>query len=243
MLALAIVLAVLVLIALLRFGVIVEYSEIGFELWVKAGFIKFKTVGEDVTNKRKIKELRKKLRKNIKKKIKRDNAYLKDMIPGSMGEFMDTLKAVFNMLGRFKRRLLIKQLTLYYISAGEDPANTALQFGAANAVFEGIMPQIKKNFRVRRLDMRAGFDFTSGQQKIYAKAILSIAVWEAVYAIIALFPIIIAIFKKMPKRNKSRANTNTEKPENIDRKDGQNDGKETDQRIDGNNDAKNEGDD
>jgi len=242
MLALAIVLAVLVLIALLRFGVIVEYSEVGFELWVKAAFLKFKTVGEDVENRKKIKEIRKKVRKKIKKNIKRDNTYLKGLIPGSMDEFMTTLKSVSELLGRFKRRLLIKQLTLYYTSAGENPANTALQFGAANAVFEGIMPQIKKNFRVRRLDMRAGFDFTSQEQKIYAKAILSIAVWEVLYAVFALFPIIVSIFKNMPKR-KSAGNTNIKIPENIDRKDGQNDGKETDQRIDGNNDAKNEGDD
>ena len=242
MLALAIVLAVLVLIALLRFGVIVEYSEVGFELWVKAAFLKFKTVGEDVENRKKIKEIRKKVRKKIKKNIKRDNTYLKGLIPGSMDEFMTTLKSVSELLGRFKRKLLIKQLTLYYTSAGENPANTALQFGAANAVFEGIMPQIKKNFRVRRLDMRAGFDFTSQEQKIYAKAILSIAVWEVLYAVFALFPIIVSIFKNMPKR-KSAGNTNIKIPENIDRKDGQNDGKETDQRIDGNNDAKNEGDD
>jgi len=241
MLALAIVLAIIVLIALLRFGAIIEYSEAGFDVWIKAGFLRIKTVGEDVKNRKKIRELRKKARKKLKKNIKRDNTYLKAMIPGSMDEFWTTLRAVSNVLNRFKRRLLIKELTLYYLSAGEDPANTALQFGAANAVFEAIMPDIKRNFRVRHLDLRAGFDFTSEQQKIYAKANLSIAVWEVFYAIFALFPIIVNIFKKAPKRSSRSASA--PKTGKIDRKDGENNGEETNQRIDGNNDAKNEGND
>jgi len=241
MLALAIVIAVLIIIALLRFGVIMAYSEVGFEVWVKIGFIKVKVVGEDVKERKKLKELRKKARQKIRKQIKKKKTDMKNMVPGSLNEFLTIFRAVQNTLKRVKRRLLINHLTLHYTSAGENPANTALQFGAANAVFEALMPEIKRNFRVRHLDLGAGFDFTSEEQKIYAKAALSLAVWEAFYIAFALFPIIISIFKNAPKRKVSTAKT--ENPEKKDRKDGQNDGQETDQRIDGNNDAKNEGDD
>ena len=51
MLALAIVISALLVIALLRFGVIVEYSEVGFELWVKVAFFRFKELGKDVKHK------------------------------------------------------------------------------------------------------------------------------------------------------------------------------------------------
>jgi len=222
MLALAITVSVLVLIALLRFGVIVEYSEAGFQIWASAVFLKFKLLDDHT----KIKP--KKLKKPEKKHL--------TMKPGSLSAFMDMLKASLNVLKRLKRRLLIKQLTLYYTAAGEDPAKTALQFGAANAVFAAILPGIKENFKVKRVDLRTWFDFIENKQGIYAKIAVSLAVWEAIYVISALFPVIKAMFKVTPDKEER-------KPDKIERKDGQENGSSPDQRIDGNNDAKNEGDD
>ena len=227
MIAFAITVSVIILIALLRFGVIVEYGEEGFLLWAKAGFLRFRLLNDDKKKKPK--------KKKEKPKKERD---LKGILPGSLNEFMDAIKTVLNALGRLKRRLLIKQLTLYYTSAGEDPVNTALQFGAANAVFGALIPKIKKCFRVKRLDLRTWFDFTSTEQKIYAKIIISIAVWEVFYVIFALFPLITAVFKKS-----NATVTKKTKTDNIERKDEEDNGKSPDRRVDGNNDAKNEGDD
>ena len=223
MLALAITVSVLILIALLRFGVIVEYSEAGFQVWAKAGFFKRLLLGEGVT-------------KKTKKKKPKEKDKLLEFKPGNIGIFIDILKAVLNALSRLKRRLLIKQLTLYYTSAGEDPANTALYFGAANAVSAAILPGLKRNFRIRRIDVQTWFDFTGNKQGVYAKIAVSIAAWEIIYVLVALFPIIKAIFKAQPKRE-------TETHSKSVRKDGQEYGKSPDQRIDGNNDAENEGDD
>jgi len=231
MLALAIVVSSLVLIALLRFGIIVRYGENGFDLWVKAAFLKFHIIGESVKKKPKKK-------KEKKEKPKKPKPSFKEIAPGLLSEFMNILRAVQNTLHRVKRRLLIKQLTLYYTSAGEDPASTALMFGGANAVFGALIPALKKNFRVRRLDLRTWFDFNSTEQKIYAKIIISIAVWEVFYIVFALFPLIASIFKMRPKKTKSTSTV----AEN-DRKDGQDNGETADQRFDGNNDAKNEGND
>jgi len=212
MIALAITLSVIFVIALLRFGVIAEYSEDGILLWVKAGFLKIKLETDDT----------KKKKKKKKKKPKEKNDIVKQILPGSLSEFMDILKAVLNSLSRLKRRLLIKQLTLYYCAASEDAANTAMQFGAANAVFGAIIPAIKRNFRIRKLELRTFFDFNSEKPKIYAKVNISIAIWEIFYIIFALFPILTSAFK---------------------RKDGTHNGKSPNKRADGNNDAKNEGTD
>ena len=225
MITLAVIIAVIIMIALLRFGVIVEYGNEGFLLWAKAGFLKFRLLDDDKPKKKK------------KKKPKKERN-LKEMLPGSFSEFRDAIRAVLNALSRLKRRLLIKQLTLHYTSAGEDPANTALQFGAANATIGFLIPEIKKNFRVKRLDLRTWFDFTSAEQKIYAKIIISIAVWEVFYILFALMPLITAIFKKKPVLAEKK-----EKIDTKDRKDGESYGESPDQRVDGNNDAKNEGDD
>ena len=131
MLALAIIITVLVLISLLRFGVIVEYSKDGLRLWAKAGFLRFELLKKD----------KKKKPKKEKKKDKKVN-----IKPGSLKEFKEMIKALFEMMGRFKRRLLIKELTLYYVSGGSNPVSTALQYGASNAVIPVLVTQIKKRF-------------------------------------------------------------------------------------------------
>jgi len=224
MLALAIIISVILIIALLRFGVIIEYSDAGFKLRAKAGFIKFELLSDD-------KEKKSKKKKKEKPKKERN---LKEMMPGSLSQFMSMLKTVQNTLGRLKRRLLIKQLTLHYTSAGEDPSATALKFGAANAVFGVIVPQLKNNFRIKHLDLRTWFDFNSTEQKIYAKIILSIAVWEIFYILIALLPLFTSKFKSKTHKSGDKINQD-------DRKEREDNGKSSDQRIDGNNDEKNEG--
>jgi hypothetical protein len=234
MLALAITLSVIIIIALLRFGVIVEYSDGGVRLWAKAGFIKYELLRDD--QKKKLK----------KPKKERD---LKEMMPGSFSEFMDMLKTVLKALGRLKRRLLIKQLTLYYTTAGEDPSTIALTYGAANAAIGLIVPMIRNNFRVRRLDLRTFVNFCSAEQRIYAKCTISIAVWEVFYILFALWPLVTSMFKRkapgVPSQKTKPIPNETARLDNeikqYNRKDGENNGKQSDQRINGNNNAKNEG--
>jgi len=212
MLTWAIVISVLVLLALLRFGVIVEYSEAGFDLWAKIGFVKLKLMGEGVEKKPK--------KKKEKKPKEKKETNLKDMMPGSLSEFMTILRSVGNMLNRLKRRLLIRKLVLHFTSAGDNPANTAIMFGAANAGFNTIIPALERNFRIKHRDLRSGFDFEAKEQKIYANIAISIAVWEVFYIIFALFPILRVLFKSRKRAKKVPDDKNID----LDRKDGQDDG-------------------
>jgi len=214
MLALGIILAVLLLIALLRFGIIVIYDDEGFRLWAKVGFVKISVLDDNKD---------KKPKKKKKKKEKEKKFNPKEMMPGGLSEFLDMLRAVKNALSRLKRRLLIKRLRLYYMSAGENPANTAIQYGAANAVFETIIPILENNFRIRKSDLRATVDFNSTKQKIYAEIAVSIAVWEVFYIVFALFPILTAAFKRKPD-----SKTGSKLDNESDRKDGQENGESPD---------------
>jgi len=198
MITLAVILGSLLLIALLRFGVIVEYNEKGFKLWAKAAFLKFKIIGDDV----KKKEKKPKKKKDKKEKPPKDKVSFKEMIPGLLKEYKNIFRAIFKTLGRFKRKLLIKQLTVHFVSASEDPYNTAMVFGASNAVYEAVIRHINTKFRVRRFDLRSWFDFTAAEQTIYVKVIVSIAVWEVFYVVFALFPLIGSLFRVMPKKKK-----------------------------------------
>ena len=175
MLALAITISAIVLIALLRFGVIMEYNDAGFILWVKVAFARFKLLSGD-----------------RKKKSKKKEKKAKSIRPGSLSEFISIVKAIKNALIRMRRRLLIKQLTLYYTAGGDDPSKVAILYGTANAVFGAIIPVLEKIFRIKRRDLQASLDYSASEQGIYAKIIVSIAVWEVIYVVFALFPIFTA---------------------------------------------------
>jgi len=202
--------SIFILLALLRFGFIVEYSEVGFEMWVKAGFLRLRLKDKDKREKPKKKKPKKKKEKKPGRKG-----------PGSLSEFFDMLRAVKKALDRLRRKLLIKQLTIHYTSASDDPSKTALQFGAANAVFGAIIPVLERNFKIRRRDLKAAADFNAEENGIYAKIIVSIAVWEVVYIVLALFPIITAMAISKPD-NKG------DKTDRTDRKEVPGDGKTTD---------------
>jgi len=222
MLTLAIIFSVLILIALLRFGVIVEYDEAGVKLWVKAVFLKLRILDEDKKDKPK-----KKKKKEKKPKEKR---------PGGFQRFLDLLKAALKALGRLKRRLLIKQLTLHLTLANDDPSKTAIQYGTVSAVLGTIVPVIERQFRIKRRDLMASVDFTASAPVIYAKITISIAVWEVFYIAFAFLPALISMAKAGSKSRHDKDDIN-KIPDNNIRKEGQENGKETGKRLDGNLDA------
>jgi len=112
------------------------------------------------------------------------------------------LPAAKKALNRLRRRLLIKRLTVWYISAGTDPFNTAMMFGRVNTAYGIILPVLDKNFRIRRRDIRTTVDFDLDEPGVYLKAIISLAVWEAVYIVWSLLPVITGSTVKTKQQQK-----------------------------------------
>jgi len=190
MLVAGIILLILLSIALLRFGFIVEYSDAGLQMWYKIGFLRFSLADDG-------KEKKPKKKKDKESAVK---------LPGNFSAFIDIFNAVKTALDRFRRRLLIKELTLYYSAAGEDAAKTAMTFGAGNAVFSFLLPVLDRNFRVKKQDLRVFADFESTEPKFYANVRFSLAVWEAFYIVFAFLPILKTFFRS--------GNNNIRKDEN-----------------------------
>ena len=227
MLAIAIIISSLVLLALLRFGIIVEYSDAGFESWLKVGFLRLRIGGKGDSD---WLDLIGKMFKKPKKKKPKEKK------PGDFQTFLNAIKAVKKALDRFRRRLLIKRLTLYYTSASDDPSKTAIGFGTANAVIGTIVPILERYFRIKKRDLGVFADYEETKPRIYAKIIISLAVWEVFYMAVALLPILTA---SVARKAKSRKNTS----DVTDRKDGHKDGESTNKRSDGNHNAEDKGDD
>ena len=182
------VLGVFILISLLRAGVTVEYSEGGFKAWLRIGFLSFGLYPPK--KEKKVKKPRVKKEKKPKKpKVKKEPMLKK---PGSLKEFLDMLAVIKEAFSRLRRKLLIKRLVIHYTAAGSDPMGAALAFGASNAVFSSIVPLLEKYFKIRNRDFRTLADFESEQQKIYVNAAVSMAVWEGLYVIFALRPLLSA---------------------------------------------------
>ncbi|MCL2152117.1 MAG: DUF2953 domain-containing protein [Oscillospiraceae bacterium] len=213
MITFAIIFAILILIALLRFGVSVEYSANGLTLTAIAGFLRMRILprSEKPLSKRdkaklearKEKKDRKQAEKKAKKEAKKKSREAREgKKPGAVKTILGLLPAIKTTLVRLRRRLLIKKLVIYYSIASDDPYNTAVAFGAANAALETIVPFIEKYFRVKRRDIRAMANFLDTQQSIYINAAISLAIWEAVYIVSSILLAFIKVLVSSAKSSK-----------------------------------------
>jgi len=218
MIPFAVVLSILILIALLRFGVSVGYSESGLIIKVQAGPLllqalprKEKPVSAKKEAKRKArkeekarKKAEEKARKKAEKKAgKKAGKKTDEKKPGALKTVLELLPAVKTTLSRLRRRLLIKRLVIHYTVAGDDPFKVAQTYGAASAAIGPIVAVLESSFRIKRRDFRAIPDFFSAQQSIYINAAISLAVWEALYIVFAMLPTGIRIILRSAEHNKS----------------------------------------
>ena len=167
----AAVLALLIaLLALLRLRLTGVYGEKGASLTVGLGSLPVLRIprpkGEEEGPAKK---------KRPKKKKKEKEEEKKDRKGGSEPGFRRELQIIGRLLGKLKRRLRIDELTLWYLSAGDDPAATALAFGAANAAAAALARAVESVFRVRKRDVRAAVSFTEDKPRVYARVQLSIS--------------------------------------------------------------------
>ena len=222
---LLITLAILLFLALLRFGVEAEYGAGGLRVAVCIGFLKFRAYPKKAKRKRKVDK--KALAARKAKKAKKEKKEPEEKKPGFAGGFQEIIQTAKKIFGRLRRKLLIKRLVIYYTAAGADPVNTALAFGGSNAAIGMIMPVLENSFKIRRRDIRASADFDLKEPVIYANALVSIAVWEAIYIVFAIIPFLL------------KSSNNVAPP--AERKDGNINGKTPDKRANGNDHAKGQG--
>ena len=167
----AAILALLIaLLALLRLRLTGVYGEKGASLTVGLGSLSVLRIprpkGEEEDPAAKKRPKKKKKEKEDKKDSGKGGPE-----PG----FRKELQIIGRLLGKLKRRLRIDELTLRYLSAGDDPAMTALAFGAANAAAAALARAVESMFRVRKRDVRAAVSFTEDQPRVFARVQLSIS--------------------------------------------------------------------
>lgn len=171
----------LALLLLTRVGAAAEYDEEGFSLRVRLGLLRLDIQKLMEKNKGKGHKKPKK-----EKKEKKPDEGKKPKKGGTLKKLKALLPGVLDFLGGFRRKLLIDELTVRYVSAGEDPAKAALAFGYASAAVSSLTAPLERVLRIKKKDLRASVSFEETEPRVYLKAEASIRIGQLLYLAIRL---------------------------------------------------------
>ena len=124
-----------------------------------------------------------KKKKDGRKKRERDSGKEDKKKKTGVGDFKEILSIILEIRDKIKRRLTVDELTLWYQSAADDPADAAMAFGAASAGADILLPLIGRELKIKKQDVRIGADFTARESRVYARAALSLPVYACIRAV------------------------------------------------------------
>lgn len=160
---LLIVLGVLLLLGFLPVGAYARYDRLGPYCVLILGPLRVQVLPK----KEKKKDTKSKA---TKKKTKEKKEREKQPIGGLICDFYPFVKLGFELLSCFFRKLRVKVLTLHVGFGGAgDPANAAINYGRAWAAIGTLMPQLRRFLRIKKENVSASCDFTSGEMTVFAE--------------------------------------------------------------------------
>ncbi len=191
------------LIAITRVGARAVLEEGVFSLTVLAGPVKLRLLPKG--EKKPAKPGREKPEKRAKKSKEKKEAgeeKPKPKIEISFELITTVLSAVGELLGRLRRKIRIDRLTVHYTAASDDPAKAAMTFGYASAGVNALMPVVENIFRVKERDVGVSVTFDTDQSDIFVDAQLTLAIWEILYIVLAVWPPVKALLGQMKNKGK-----------------------------------------
>ncbi|MBQ5608466.1 MAG: DUF2953 domain-containing protein [Oscillospiraceae bacterium] len=167
---LAVIVLLAVALAFCPVGIKVRYDADGLRIAAFAGLIKFRLYpefdGEELLS----------LTGSKKKKSSKNESKQKDKLDsgGKYDTFVSYVRFVAEILTDFRRKLVIKELTLKLTLSSDDPCNLALGYGAAWAAASNLTALMEQLFTVRKHDVAVNHDFFGNQLLLLAKLHISI---------------------------------------------------------------------
>lgn len=162
-----IVLAVLCGLAFFPLGFSAEYRQSDPGVWLLIGPFKFRVYpGKE-------------------KPEKKESKTQKSLSPkgGSYRNFAPVVRAIFDFLGQFRRKIRVRNLQLKLTLAGEDPCDLAVNYGRAWAALGGLIPQLERLFVIKKRDLSVDCDFAGDKTRIYAKVHATITLGRTLHLI------------------------------------------------------------
>lgn len=192
-----IIIAVFALIMLIRVGIYVEYSSDGVIINVIAGPFKIKILPMKDKKKKKAKTDRKEKKTKTKDK---DDGEKEQKKGGSFELLKAVLPGILEALNKFRKKISIDTLKIYYLAANGDPYKTAMQFGRASAGLGFLTPLLENTFRIKERDFRMTFSFTEVKPLVYIEARTTIAIGSALGIALGFVNYYLNINKKTKER-------------------------------------------
>ncbi|MGI5971838.1 MAG: DUF2953 domain-containing protein [Oscillospiraceae bacterium] len=163
------ILLLVLLLALARTGIEFVYGEKGVVLRLRIGFLRIKLVPSD------------------KKKLKKDTKKEEIQKGGAVGQLRELWPHLKKALSRQKHKPKIDRLFIRFTAAASDPAAAAIMFGGSNALIGIILPVLENNFNIVKREIKTDVDYSADKPSIYIDAVLTLALWQAVYIALAIF--------------------------------------------------------
>ena len=171
---LLIVLGLLALLSCTRLKVTGSFDENGGSLTIGFGFLTLLTLPGEKKRQPKQNQKTKTERPKKNKKAKTEQKPKKG---GEVPDFRELVGMITTLLGKLRRRLCVDELTLWYLSAADDPAKAAMAFGGANAAAGLLLKPLEQVFRIRKRDIRTAVSFTETKPTVYAVLRLSLSLF------------------------------------------------------------------
>lgn len=90
----------------------------------------------------------------------------------TLAQLREVAELALRLLKRFFKHLRIERLRVYFVSAFDDPYDTAMAYGYAGEAMEAVTTL--SNGRIRKLELRTDLDFDAAQPRIEAAMSMSV---------------------------------------------------------------------
>ena len=202
MVVLMILLALILLIFFVPYGVDAAYEEGTAVVRIAAGPFRYTLYPKKPqTEKQKIKAQKKQQKKEAKKKAaeakkpaeeqpekpgaKNETIKLREKLPMDFDHLMMYLKLASHAIRRFFKSFAIDLFKLHYTVAGFDPYNTAMQYGCVCSAVEALPEFTGEIIHVRKNDVRIATDFTADKPVIAVRIVFTVQLFKLVHMAVA----------------------------------------------------------
>lgn len=183
MIVLLVVVAVLVLLLVVPFGVSAWYKDGEPGVAARLLCFNFKLLPRKEKEKKPKKE--KKAKKGKKQKEEKPEKEKKPRPKPSPEELLQLLKLGLDALARFKRKLTINKLMLHLVIASDDPFDATMTYGLVNTALGTLEGMRGRAFRVRQCDIQTALDFDSTEPRFDAELTMTISLGRILAVVFA----------------------------------------------------------
>ncbi len=163
-----VILLILLLPLLLRVGVSCEYGE-ALTLTLHVGPFSIGVLPAKEKKPKKKAEAAPKEKKPVKKREKKKLGF---------DEALEFIHIVLDAAAKFREKIVLERFHISFTASGPDAAAAGITYGAAWAIYGGLMPALDAAFRIKSRKIDINLDFEAKKPRISASVKISIFIWQ-----------------------------------------------------------------